>query len=227
MFKEKKIKSVHLPSFEGKEKSPRKQIRRNAEGIRGRRGRRFRLVVADNRGNARSGTVVIAQRYVRAHGEGPKWVVFLFLSSSKGSPCGFLRMVGVDRINIPWGPGVFPWARSADQASAVLRSRFCRMIASIFEGIVTFCQPRETLTAVISTASHEGRRRKRQYISPVSIETVRNVQQRCIENIRFFPVTMTVISNRDTYMGNVERAELVYPVCIFFPLERFFETAYF
>lgn len=62
------------------------------------------------------------------------------------------------------------------------------MIASIFEGIVTFCQPRETLTAVISTASHEGRRRKRQYISPVSIETVRNVQQRCIENIRFFPM---------------------------------------
>ena len=116
MFKEKKkkIKSVHLPSFEGKEKSPRKQIRRNAEGIRGRRGRRFRLVVADNRGNARSGTVVIAQRYVRAHGEGPKWVVFLLLSSSKGSPCGFLRMDGVDRINIPWGPGVFPWARSAD-----------------------------------------------------------------------------------------------------------------
>ena len=31
MFKEKKIKSVHLPSFEGKEKSPRKSKKRGRD----------------------------------------------------------------------------------------------------------------------------------------------------------------------------------------------------
>lgn len=66
--------------------------------------------------------MVIAQRYVRAHEAGPEVgrlglppLPFLLPKGEpSSSPCGFLRMVGVDRINIPWELGISLGRPSAD-----------------------------------------------------------------------------------------------------------------
>lgn len=94
------------------------------------------LVVEDNRGKPperwllRNDTCVHTKR-------GPKWVVLASppppLPPSKGkpsSPCGFLRIVGVDRINIPWELGI-----SLGVHRLIRRPRFCRMIASKVRGV--------------------------------------------------------------------------------------------